>query len=88
MTEVLAGIESETVVRSSAPAARVLDVLSGISQGRVESTQEISNVYGEVKELVERVSRLNGLGEELNVQPSSYLIHLDKMREIEEEISG
>ena len=88
MTEVLAGIESETAVRPSAPAARVLDVLKGISEGRVESTQEISNVYGEVKELVDRVSRLNGLGSELNIQPSSYLIHLNKMREIEEELGG
>ena len=88
MTEVLAGIESETVVRSSAPAARVLDVLNGISEGRVESTREISNVYGDVKELVERVSGLNGLGSELNIQPSSYLIHLNKMREIEEELGG
>ena len=88
MTEVLTGIESEVDVRSSIPSARVLGVLNGIAAGRAESTQEITSVYGEVKELVARVAGLNGLGTELNIQASSYLMHLNKMREIEGEFGG
>jgi hypothetical protein len=88
MTEVLAGIESEKAVRSGSPATNVLRVLCGIAEGEVGSTREISGVYNDVKRLMTRLSRLNGLGTELDIQPSSYLVHLNKMREIEEGLAG
>lgn len=88
MTEVLAGIESEQAVRYAGPAANVLRVLRGVAEGELGSTREITGVYSDVKRLMTRLSRLNGLGTELDIQPSCYLIHLNKMREIEEGLAG
>ena len=86
-TEVLAGMESELAVRREKSSQNVLGVLTMINDQAIDSTDAITRVYGDVKELVDRVNRFNDLHEDMEFSPSPYLMHLNKMREIEEEIT-
>jgi len=85
MTEILAGVSSETVVRDSS-SRRVLTVLNRIADGGLESTEEITDVYGDVDRLMLRVQAVQTRFEELGVSPSPFLAHLRKMDQIEREI--
>lgn len=84
MTDVLTDAEPKAAVRTDSPSARVLGVLSDISEGRDDAIRRMSSVYADVKALIDRLSGLNGLGAEMNIQPSPYLVHINKMRKIEE----
>jgi len=86
MSETLTRIELESSPAAS-PAAVLLDVLAGISEGRVRSFAEVAGVYGGVAELIRRAERMRR-DAGIEVEPSPYLLHLNALREIEEEVCG
>ncbi len=85
MTEMLTGA-AKTVVRDETASARVLNVLNRVADGSIESTDEISDVYGDVQELTKRAREKAEMFAELGIEVSPYVAHLDKLGRIEQSL--
>jgi hypothetical protein len=88
MTDVLVGVGvgTGTATGGATAAGRVLHVLEGIAGGGLGSTGAIAEVYGDTDMLVARARVAAERWAELDITPSPYLVHIAKMKEIEEGI--
>ena len=86
MTDVLVGVQTGTAVRGGTMTARVLRVLEGVAHGDLGSTGAITEIYGDAEALIARARAAAERLAELDIAPSPYLVHVAKMKEIEEGI--
>ncbi|MFH1708549.1 MAG: hypothetical protein ABIF71_11630 [Planctomycetota bacterium] len=86
MTDVLIGVQTGTMVRGGTMAGRVLRVLEGVAHGVLGSTGAITEIYGDAEALVARAHAAAERLAEMDIAPSPYLMHVTKMKEIEEGI--